>query len=92
MTLGRTATFVRWPSHAICLVTPGRAGAVVEIVGMVRDIGMTPTDLGEAPYVFRAVSPLLTTTAVMLTVGLLACVEPARRGLRIHRTDALKEA
>ncbi len=65
---------------------------MVEIVGMVRDIGMTPTDLGEAPYVFRAVSPLLTTTAVMLTVGLLACVEPARRGLRIHPTDALKEA
>ena len=35
---------------------------------------------------------LLTTSAVMLIVGLLACVEPARRALRIHPTDALKEA
>jgi len=35
---------------------------------------------------------LLITSAVMLTVGLLACVEPARRALRIHPTDALKEA
>jgi predicted permease len=35
---------------------------------------------------------LVTTSAVMLVVGLLACVEPARRALRIHPTDALKEA
>ena len=28
-----------------------------EIVGMVRDIGMTPTDSGEAPYLFTAASP-----------------------------------
>jgi putative ABC transport system permease protein len=35
---------------------------------------------------------LLTTSAVMLTVGLFACVEPARRALRIDPTDALKEA
>ena len=35
---------------------------------------------------------LLSTSAVMLTVGLLACVEPARRALRIQPTDALKEA
>ncbi len=35
---------------------------------------------------------LLVTSALMLTVGLLACVEPARRALRIHPTDALKEA
>jgi hypothetical protein len=35
---------------------------------------------------------LLTISAVMLTVGLLACVEPARRALRIQPTDALKEA
>ena len=35
---------------------------------------------------------LLMTSAVMLTVGLLACVEPARRALRIQPTDALKEA
>jgi putative ABC transport system permease protein len=35
---------------------------------------------------------LVSTSAVMLTVGLLACIEPARRALRIHPTDALKEA
>ena len=34
----------------------------------------------------------LVTSVVMLTVGLLACVEPARRALRIHPTEALKEA
>jgi predicted permease len=35
---------------------------------------------------------LLMTSSVMLTVGLLACLEPARRALRIQPTDALKEA
>jgi putative ABC transport system permease protein len=38
------------------------------------------------------VNPLLRTSAIMLTVGLLACIEPARRALRIHPTDALKDA
>jgi predicted permease len=28
-----------------------------EIVGVVRDMGMTPTDLGEAPYIFHAMPP-----------------------------------
>ena len=36
---------------------PAKPEPWLEIVGMVRDIGMTPTDLGEAPYVFRAASP-----------------------------------
>ena len=40
----------------------------------------------------RSWDALLMTSAVMLTVGLLACVEPARRALRIQPTDALKEA
>jgi hypothetical protein len=35
---------------------------------------------------------LLMTSGVMLTVGLLACIEPARRALRIQPTDALKDA
>jgi ABC-type antimicrobial peptide transport system permease subunit len=35
---------------------------------------------------------LLITSAVMLTVGLLACVGPARRALRIQPADALKQA
>jgi putative ABC transport system permease protein len=37
----------------------------LEIVGVVRDMGMTPTDLGEAPYVFHAVSPSTVQTIVM---------------------------
>ena len=36
--------------------------------------------------------PLAMTSAVMLAVGLLACVEPARRALRIHPGAALKDA
>jgi hypothetical protein len=35
---------------------------------------------------------LLITSTVMLTVGLLGCVEPARRALRIQPSDAFKEA
>jgi putative ABC transport system permease protein len=35
---------------------------------------------------------LVMTSSVMLVVGLLACVEPARRSTRIQPTDALKEA
>lgn len=35
---------------------------------------------------------LMMTSSVMFTVGLLACIEPARRALRIQPTDALKEA
>ena len=29
----------------------------LQIVGVVRDVGMTPTDRGEAAYVFRAATP-----------------------------------
>ena len=36
--------------------------------------------------------PLSLTSALMLAAGLLACVEPARRALKIAPTDALKEA
>ena len=36
-----------------------------EVVGMVRDIGMTPTDLGEAPYMFHAVTPETSAPLVM---------------------------
>ena len=45
----------------------------------------------EVPLGFVA-QALLGTSAIMLTVGLLACIEPARRALRIAPTDALKEA
>ena len=42
--------------------------------------------------VARMVPPLLGTSAVMLTVGMLACIAPARRALRIQPIDALKES
>ena len=35
---------------------------------------------------------LVATSTVMLTVGLLACLEPARRALRVDPIDTLKEA
>jgi putative ABC transport system permease protein len=38
-----------------------------EVVGMVRDIGMTPTDFGEAPFVYHAASPG-TVSPLMMTV------------------------
>jgi ABC-type lipoprotein release transport system permease subunit len=44
---------------------------------------------GRIPVAF-VVRALMITSGVMLTVGLLACVEPARRALRIHPTDALR--
>ncbi len=47
--------------------------------------------LGDEVEIADLAEPLLMTSAVMLTVGLLACIEPARRALRIQPTDALKE-
>jgi ABC-type antimicrobial peptide transport system permease subunit len=47
------------------------------------------SDEAEIADVGRA---LLITSSVMLIVGLLACLEPARRALRIHPSDALKVA
>jgi ABC-type antimicrobial peptide transport system permease subunit len=35
---------------------------------------------------------LLVTSLLMMTVGVLACIHPARRALRINPIDALKEA
>ena len=34
---------------------------------------------------------LATASAIMMTAGMLACIAPARRALRIHTTDALKD-
>ena len=53
---------------------PSRPQPWLEIVGVVADIGMTPTDLGEAPYVYRAVSP---GTASPLVMGVRAGGDPA---------------
>ena len=54
--------------------TPETPEPWVEIVGMVRDVGMTPTDLGEAPYLFRPASPATTRPLVM---GVRAAGDPA---------------
>ncbi|MGH9199781.1 MAG: FtsX-like permease family protein, partial [Vicinamibacterales bacterium] len=48
---------------------PAQPGSWLEIVGMVRDIGMTPTGLGEAPHVYRAASPA-TASPLMMGVRL----------------------
>ena len=53
----------------------------LEIVGMVRDIGMTPTDLGEAPYVFHAASPA---TAYPLVMGVRMAGDPAALASRLR--------
>jgi len=71
-------------SRAIVLVGSGvvAGNAVILLI-------VTLSDEGRIADVAGA---LLATSAVMLTVGLLACVEPARRALRIQPSEALKEA
>jgi putative ABC transport system permease protein len=71
-------------SRAVVLVGSGiAAGNTVLLVFIAFQDEVDVADVADA---------LLITSALMLTVGLLACVEPARRALRIHPTDALKEA
>jgi putative ABC transport system permease protein len=71
-------------SRAVVLVGSGIAAGNLVILLFV----MLATDLTLA----ATATPLLTTSALMMTAGLLACVEPARRALGIHPTDALKDA
>jgi putative ABC transport system permease protein len=58
------------------------AGNLVILIVMRVGIGRIPV-----AFVVRA---LIITSGVMLTVGLMACMAPARRALRIHPTDALR--
>ena len=44
---------------------PAKPGPWLEIVGVVRDVGMTPTSQGEAPYVFRPANPSAISPRVM---------------------------
>jgi predicted permease len=44
---------------------PARPLPWMDIVGVVGDIGMTPTDFGEAPYLFRATTPAAASTLVL---------------------------
>ena len=71
-------------SKALALIGSGiAAGNLVLLLFIRLEEEVTVADVWDA---------LLTTSLVMLSVGLLACVEPARRALRIHPTEALKEA
>ncbi len=72
-----------------------------EIVGMVRDMGMTPTNRGEAPYVFHAASPETVHHAVMgvrvngdpsaLTSRIRAIAAGLDAGLRLDEMRPLDE-
>jgi ABC-type antimicrobial peptide transport system permease subunit len=71
-------------SRAVVLVGSGIAagnGLLVLLVAL--DPENDVADIG---------NELVFTSTVMLTVGLLACVAPARCALRIDPTEALKEA
>jgi putative ABC transport system permease protein len=79
----------------------GTRGEWLEIVGIVRDFGMTPTDLGEAPYIFHAasagtVAPLV--MGVRIAGDRAAVVRRVRaaagevdRGLRIAELQTLDD-
>ena len=57
----------------------------LDIVGMVRDVGMTPTDLGEAAYVFRAASP---SSAYPLVMGIHVAGDPEALAPRLRAIAA----
>jgi ABC-type antimicrobial peptide transport system permease subunit len=71
-------------SRALILVGSGVIAGNAVIVFVVA--------LSDEAGIADVAGALLVTSAVMLTVGLLACVEPARRALRIEPSEALKEA
>jgi hypothetical protein len=61
----------------------------LEIVGMVRDMGMTPTNNGEAPYLFTAASPA---TASRLVMGVRTTGDPATLVPRVRAIAAALDA
>jgi ABC-type antimicrobial peptide transport system permease subunit len=68
--------------RALILVVGGvAAGNSALLLFVALSVKVDIADVGAA---------LLTTSVAMLTVGLLACAEPARRALRIQPIDALK--
>jgi putative ABC transport system permease protein len=70
-------------SHALTLI----GGGIAAGNGVLLLFAAISDEIEVADLAFG----LMLTSAVMVTVGLLACVEPARRALRIQPTDALKE-
>jgi putative ABC transport system permease protein len=53
----------------------------LDIVGVVRDIGTSPTDLGEAPFVFHAARPR---TMSPLTLGIRVGSDPSTFSARVR--------
>lgn len=64
---------------------PAKPEPWLEIVGIVEDVGMTPTDLGEAPYVYRAVSAA---TANPMVMGVRTTGDPASLAPRLRSIAA----
>ena len=71
---------VRFPTE-----DPAKPGPWLEIVGVVQDEGMTPTDRGEAPYVYRAVSAA---TASPMVMGVRTKGDPASFAPRLRAVAA----
>jgi putative ABC transport system permease protein len=77
-------------AHAMVLMGSGvAAGGGLVLLGVA--VGLGPTGRPADDVVSFAVWIGLT-AAVMLGTGLLACIGPARRALRINPADALREA
>ena len=70
-------------SHAALLIGSGILVGNLVLLVLVVLVDASVWDVAPA---------LMLTSGVMLTVGLLACLQPAMRALRIAPTDALKEA
>jgi putative ABC transport system permease protein len=82
--------FARIVAHAMVLMGSGvAAGGGVVLLAVARGGGPTGRP-AEDLVSFAAWIGM--TSAVMLGAGLLACVEPARRALRINLIDALRDA
>ena len=90
--LGATPRYVlaRIVAHAMVLMGSGVA-AGGSLVLLAVALGLGPTGR-PADDVVSFAAWIGMTSAVMLGAGLLACVEPARRALRINPIDALRDA
>jgi putative ABC transport system permease protein len=77
-------------AHAMVLMGSGvAAGGGLVLLGVALGLGPTGRP---ADDVVSFAAWIGMTAAVMLGAGLLACVEPARRALRINPIDALRDA
>ena len=59
-------------------------------VGLVLVTAMPPINL-EGLMLTADVGPIVVVAVIMMLVGLLAAIGPARSGLRIHPSEALRE-